>query len=58
MKAYKENPDGFKGSVTDISTAIRVSVTGRQNSPDMYSIMQVLGGERAVSRIKAAADRL
>jgi len=58
MKAYKENPDAFKGSVTDISTAIRVAVTGRRNSPDMFAIMQVLGGERSVSRIQKAAQSI
>lgn len=58
MKAYKENPDAFKGSVTDISTAIRVAVTGRQNSPDMFSIMQVLGADRTVSRIRKAAENI
>ncbi len=56
MKAYKENPDGFKGSITDISTAVRVAVTGRTNSPDLYSIMQVLGKDRSINRVKAAAD--
>ncbi len=55
MKAYKENPDAFKGSITDVSTAIRVAVTGRQNSPDLYSIMQVLGKDTVIARIKNAA---
>ncbi len=58
MKAYKENPDAFKGSVTDISTAVRVAVTGRTNSPDMYSIMQVLGKDRSIKRIKDAAEKI
>lgn len=58
MKAYKENPESFKGSVTDISTAVRVAVTGRTNSPDMYSIMKVLGEQRTLDRIKKAAKEL
>ncbi len=58
MKAYKENPSAFKGSVTDISTAVRVAVTGRTNSPDLYSIMQVLGKDRAIARVVKAAENI
>lgn len=58
MKAYKENPQNFKGSVTDISTAVRVALTGRRNSPDMFEIMHTLGKDRTVNRIKSAAESL
>ncbi len=54
MKAYKENPEAFKGSITDVSNVIRVAVTGRNNSPDLCTVMQVLGKERVVNRILAA----
>lgn len=57
MKAYRQNPSAFKGSVADVSMFIRVAVTGRLNSPDMYEVMQILGSERVVSRVKAAAGR-
>ena len=57
MKAYKQNPDAFKGSVADVSTVIRVAVTGRQNTPDLCTIMQLLG-ERATDRIKKAIEIL
>ena len=56
MKAYKENPDAFKGSITDVSNVIRVAVTGRNNSPDLCTVMQVLGKERVERRILAAAE--
>ncbi len=52
VKAYKENPDSYKGHVGDISTVIRVSLTGRANTPDLYEIMQVLGEKEVKSRIE------
>ena len=51
MKSYKENPSAFKGSITDVSNVIRVAVTGRNNSPDLCSLMKVLGKDRVVKRI-------
>ncbi len=55
MKAYKENPDAFKGSITDVSNVVRVAVTGRNNSPDLCSLMKVMGKDRVIARIKSAA---
>ncbi len=55
MKAYKENPDAFKGSITDVSNVIRVAVTGRTNSPDLCSLMKVLGKDKVIQRINSAA---
>lgn len=52
MKAYKASPESFKGSVADISMFIRVAVTGKLNSPDMYAVMQILGKDRVTARIK------
>jgi glutamyl-tRNA synthetase len=54
MKAYKANPEAFPGTVADVSAVIRMAVTGKTNSPDLYSVMQVLGYQRTVDRIKAA----
>ena len=50
-KEYKANPDAFKGSAGDLSTVLRIAVTGRRNTPDLCSIMQVLGTERVKARI-------
>jgi glutamyl-tRNA synthetase len=58
MKAYKADPTAFKGTVADISTMIRVAVTGKTNSPDLYTVMQILGYERTVERIKTAIASL
>ena len=52
MKAYKADPDAFPGTVADISTFVRQAVTGKTNSPDLYTVMQILGYERTVARIK------
>ena len=52
MKAYKENPENYKGSVSDIAETIRVAVVGRKNSPDLWTIMQIMGEERSLKRIK------
>ena len=52
MKAYKQNPDAFPGTVADVSTFLRLSVTGKTNSPDLYTVMQLLGYDRTVARIR------
>ena len=58
MKEYKANPEAFPGSVTHVSTFLRIAVTGKTNSPDLYTVMQILGYDRTVARIKAAMDCL
>ena len=58
MKAYKQNPDAFKGSVADVSTVIRVAVTGRANTPDLSTIMALLGKEKSIERIDKAIQSL
>ena len=54
VKEFKANPEQFKGHVGDISTVIRISLTGRSNTPDMYDIMQVLGKESVINRLQKA----
>ena len=58
MKAYKSDPATFPGTVADISTFIRLAVTGKTNSPDLYTVMQILGYERTVERIRSAIKAL
>ena len=50
-KEYKNNPESFKGHVGDICEAIRVMVTGRTKSPDLFSILKILGKKRIEERI-------
>ena len=58
MKEYKANPDAFGGSVADVSMFLRLAVTGKMNSPDMYSVMKILGGDKVRERISAMIERL
>ena len=53
-KEYKQNPDAYKGHVGDISTVIRICLTGRANTPDMYEIMKVLGEKSVIKRLQEA----
>ena len=57
-KQYKADPQSFKGHAGDLSTVLRIAVTGRRNTPDLCSIMQVLGYETCISRIDAAINSL
>ena len=50
VKEYKQNPENYKGHVGDISTVIRVALTGRKNTPDLYEILKNLGTERIQKR--------
>lgn len=58
MKAYKADPAAFPGTVADVSTFIRLAVTGKTNSPDLYTVMQILGKERTVERIQNAISQI
>ncbi len=58
MKEFKKDPSAWPGNVGDVSMVIRVAVTGRQNSPDMYEVMGILGQERVLARLKAALAQL
>ena len=58
MKAYKADPTAFSGTVADVSTFIRQAVTGKTNSPDLYTVMQILGENRTRSRIRAIIGTL
>ena len=57
IKEYKASPENFKGSVADACGILRVAVTGRKNSPDLYTIMQLLGEEETLKRLKAAIGK-
>ena len=52
VKEYKANPENWPGHVGDVSTVIRVVLTGRRNTPDMYEIMQVLGKDEVTKRFE------
>ena len=53
-KDYKKNPDMYKGSISDVSNVVRVAVTGRTNSPDLWEICHIIGEDDMKKRISAA----
>ena len=58
MKAYKADPTAYPGTVADVSTFIRQAVTGKTNSPDLYTVMLLLGKERSLQRIQNVINTL
>ena len=58
VKEFKANPEMYKAHVGDVSTAIRVALTARTNTPDMYEIMQVLGKDTVANRLEKAIENL
>ena len=55
MRDWKADPESYKGNVSDVSTVIRVAVTGRTNTPDLCTILRLLGRETVRARLSAAA---
>lgn len=54
MKAYKANPESFKGSISDIAEIVRIAVTGKANTPDLWSIIHIIGEEKMREEISKA----
>jgi glutamyl-tRNA synthetase len=54
VKEWKQNPENWPGHVGDISTVLRVALTSKCNTPDLYEIMQVLGRDSVVKRLNKA----
>ena len=50
IKEYKKNPENYKGNVADISTVLRVALTSKSMTPDLYEIMKLLGKDRIEKR--------
>ena len=57
VKEYKKNPSAYKGHAGDVSTVLRLAVTGRANTPDLCGIMGLLGRQRVLERLSAARDK-
>jgi glutamyl-tRNA synthetase len=53
-KDFKNNPEMYKGHVGDVSSLLRVVLSGRRNSPDLWEIQQVMGEVRVRRRVQAA----
>lgn len=52
-KEYKQNPEKFKGAVGDVSMVVRIAIAGRQNAPDLQSVMKIMGKDMVLKRLDA-----
>ena len=52
-KDYKKNPDDYKGHVGHVSTIVRIALMGRAQSPDVWTIQQIMGEDKVRARISA-----
>ena len=57
-KEYKANPEAFKGSIGDVAELLRITLSGRKNSPNLYYVMQILGKKECDRRIDAVISTL
>ena len=58
MKAYKADPTAYPGNVSDVAEMLRIATTGLSNTPDLWTIMQILGKERTLARLDKAIASL
>ena len=58
MKAYKADPTAYPGNVSDVAEMLRIATTGLSNTPDLWTIMQILGKEKTLSRLEKAISAL
>ena len=53
MKAYKANPENYKGSISDVAEMVRIAVTGMSNTPDLWTIIHIIGEDAMREKINA-----
>ena len=58
MKAYKADPTAYPGNVSDVAEMLRIATTGLSNTPDLWTIMQILGEDRTLERLNKAISAL
>lgn len=58
MKAYKQSPESYKGSVADVSMFLRIAITGKTVSPDLYEVMHILGRDKVIERLDSQIEQL
>ena len=58
MKAYKADPTAYPGNVSDVAEMLRIATTGLANTPDLWTIMQILGEDRTIERLNKAIEAL
>ena len=55
MKEYKANPEKYKGNVADVTTVIRVALTKKSQTPDLYELLKLIGVDGIKSRFEKVA---
>ncbi len=58
MKEYKQNPQNYKGSTSDVASTIRIAIVNRKNSPDIYEIMKILGKDKVIKRFNKVIESI
>ena len=58
MKAYKADPTAYPGNVSDVAEMLRIATTGLANTPDLWTIMQILGEQRTLARLEKAIAKI
>ena len=58
MKIYKANPEAYIGNIADASNIVRVALTGKSTTPDLYEIMRLLGREKIAKRLDFVLNNL
>ena len=58
MKAYKANPEQYVGHYGDVASILRVAITGKANTPDLFQICSLLGYDEVIARLKTASEIL
>ncbi len=51
VKVWKKNKEAYKGHVGDVSEILRIAITGKKQSPNLYYVLKILGKERSIARI-------
>ena len=58
MKEYKANPTAYEGHYGDVASMLRVAITGKANTPDLFQICSLLGYDEVIARLKKASELL
>ncbi len=57
-KTYKQDPSSYAGNISDATKFLRIAITGKENSPELYSIMKILGRDENIKRINRLIEKL
>ena len=58
IKVWKKNKEAYKGHVGDVSEFLRIALSGKRNSPNLYCVMQILGKEKVINRIMEVLSKI